>query len=87
MKFSAVLFPFSISGNDFRFAKRDFGAGISTLMSISNGFGISIFRRKAERTRPLREEEVGKLNISRQSQHPSLCCCCFFVEVFSLIVP
>ena len=32
------------------------GAGINTLMSISDGLGSSIFCRKMEKTRPMREE-------------------------------
>ena len=32
------------------------GAGISTLMSISNELGPYVFRRKMERTRPVKEE-------------------------------
>ena len=36
------------------------GAGISTLMSISDGLGPSIFCRKMEKARPMREEMDGK---------------------------
>ena len=39
-----------------------------TLMSISDGLGPSIFCRKRERARPMREEEDGKLFITRQSR-------------------
>ena len=37
------------------------GAGINTLMSISDGLGLSIFCRKVEKTRPMREEMDGKV--------------------------
>ena len=37
------------------------GAGIDTLMSISDGLGRSIFSRKREKARPLREEMDGKV--------------------------
>ena len=36
------------------------GAVISTLMSISDGLGPSIFCRKMEKARPMREEMDGK---------------------------
>ena len=37
------------------------GAGINTLMSISDGLGLSIFCRKMEKARPMREEMDGKV--------------------------
>ena len=37
------------------------GAGINTLMSISDGLGSSILCRKMEKTRPMREEMDGKV--------------------------
>ena len=37
------------------------GAGINTLMSISDGLGPSIFCRKMENARPMREEMDGKV--------------------------
>ena len=37
------------------------GAGINTLMSISDGLSLSIFCRKMEKTRPMREEMDGKV--------------------------
>ena len=37
------------------------GAGINTLISISDGLGTSIFCRKTERTRPMREAMDGKV--------------------------
>ena len=43
--------------------------GISTLMSISDGLGSYFFRRKIERTQPMREELDGEVIISRQSRH------------------
>ena len=49
--------------------KKNVGAGISTLICIFNGLGPSIFRRRMERTRPMREKIDGKVFISRQSRH------------------
>ena len=37
------------------------GAGLNTLMSISDGLGSSISCRKMEKTRPMREEMDGKV--------------------------
>ena len=37
------------------------GAGINTLMSISDGLGLSIFCRKMEKARPMREGMDGKV--------------------------
>ena len=37
------------------------GAGINTLMSIYDGLGPSIFCRKMEKARPMREEMDGKV--------------------------
>ena len=37
------------------------GAGIKTLMSISDGLGSFFFCRKMEKTRPMREEMDGKV--------------------------
>ena len=47
------------------------GAGISTLISISDWSDPYIFRRKMEKTRSVKEEMEGKLFISRQSRHIS----------------
>ena len=48
------------------------GAGITTLISISDGSDRTFFCRKMERTRSVREEMDGKVFISRQSRHPFL---------------
>ena len=45
------------------------GAGITTLMSISDGWDRTLFRRKMEKTRSVREEMDGRVFISRQSRH------------------
>ena len=37
------------------------GAGINTLMSISDGLGPSIFCREMEKARPMREEMEGRV--------------------------
>ena len=36
--------------------KQNMGAGINTLISISDGLGPSVFGRKMEKVRPMREE-------------------------------
>ena len=41
--------------------KQYVGAGINTLMSISDGLGPSIFCRKMEKARPMMEEIDGKV--------------------------
>ena len=41
--------------------KQNVGAGINTLMSISDGIGPSIFGRKMEKARPMRDEMDGKV--------------------------
>ena len=48
------------------------GAGISTLISISDWWDRYIFRRKMKKTRSVKEEMEGKLFISRQSRHSSI---------------
>ena len=45
------------------------GAGIITLIFISDWSDPYIFRRKMEKTRSVKEEMEGKLFISRQSRH------------------
>ena len=45
------------------------GAGINTLISISDWSDTYIFRRKMGKTRSVKEEMEGKLFISRQSRH------------------
>ena len=47
------------------------GAGISTLMSISDGIDPYRFRRTIEKTRSMKEEMDGKVFISGQSRHIS----------------
>ena len=44
-----------------RTVNKSVGAGINTLMSISDGLGPSIFCRKMEKARPMREEMDGKV--------------------------
>ena len=44
-----------------RYVNKSVGAGINTLMSISDGLGPSIFCRKMENSRPMSEEMVGKV--------------------------
>ena len=54
-------FSFSIYGFFCRTVNKSVGAGINTLMSISDGLGPSFFRRKMEKARPMREEMDGKI--------------------------
>ena len=51
--------------------KQYVGAGMNSLMSISDRLGPSIFCRKMEKVRPMREEKNGmeRLFISRHSRH------------------
>ena len=44
-----------------RTVNKSVGAGINTLMSISDGLGSSIFCQKMEKARPMREEMDGKV--------------------------
>ena len=62
------------------------GADISTLISISDRLGPSIFRQKIESTRLMRDEINGKVFILRQSWHFSLWCC-FVWQYFCLLYP
>ena len=45
------------------------GAGITTLMSISDGSECTFFCRKMGKTRSVKEEMHGRVFISRQSRH------------------
>ena len=45
----------------YRTVNKSVGAGMNTLMSISDGLGPSIFCRKMEKTRPMTEEMDGKV--------------------------
>ena len=45
----------------YRTVNKSVGAGMNTLMSISDGLGPSIFCRKMEKARPMREEMDGKV--------------------------
>ena len=52
--------------------KQYVGAGINTLMPISDGLGPSIFCRKMEKAHPKREDVDGKMLNFRQSRHLTL---------------
>ena len=54
-----LFFPFR--DYIFRTVNKNVGAGINTLMSISDGLGLSIFCQKMEKARPMREEMDGKV--------------------------
>ena len=62
------------------------GAGISTLISVSDRLGTSMFRRNLGWTRPMSEGMEGKVFISRQSRNFSLWCC-VLEKCPSLFVP
>ena len=70
MHFHIFLSPFLQSRKYFFFpiygifcinVNRGVGAGIDTLMSISDGLGPSIFCRKMGKARPMREEMDGRV--------------------------
>ena len=46
--------------------------GKYTLISISNGLGSSIFCRKVEKARPMKEEMDGQVVFFRQGLHSDL---------------
>ena len=55
------IFPFPFTEYFCRTVNKSVGAGINTLMSISDGLGPSIFCRKMEKARPMREEMDGRV--------------------------
>ena len=55
------IFPFPFTEYFCRTVNKSVGAGINTLMSISDGLGPSIFCRKIEKARPRREEMDGRI--------------------------
>ena len=60
---------FSVYGlYKFQHCRQYVGAGINTLMSISDGLGPSIFCRKMEKSRPMTGEMNVKVFFSRQRQ-------------------
>ena len=62
--------------------KQHAGAGLNTLMSISDGLGPSFFCRKMEKARPMREKWMERFIISRQSRHFN-----FDVIIFKVLFP
>ena len=56
-----IFFLFPFMKYSCRTVNKSVGAGIDTLMSISDGLGPSNFCRKMETARPLREEMDGKV--------------------------
>ena len=64
--------------------KQNVGAGINTLITISDGLGLSIFCRKIRKTRSMREKMDGKVvNFPPASAVP-LCCCHFLKVLFPI---
>ena len=60
---------FSIYGiYNFQHCKQNVGAGKSTLVSISDGLGSSIFRRNMEKVRPMGKRWMEMLFCSRRSR-------------------
>ena len=66
--------------------KQNVGAGISTLISISDGFGPSIFCRKMEKARPTREEMDGKV-VYFSPESAFLTSMLYFIKYYSIFVP
>ena len=66
--------------------KQNVAAGINTLMSISDGLGASIFGRKIERARPMREEMDGNV-VYFPPESPFFTLMLYFKKYFSLFVP
>ena len=56
-----ILRTFHLGSIQYEDSKQHVGEGISTLMSISDGLGPSIFCRKMEKARPMMEEMDGKV--------------------------
>ena len=56
-----MFFPFSDYGIYLLDSKQNVGAGKNTLSSISDGIEPSIFYRKMQNARPMREEKAGKV--------------------------
>ena len=69
--FGLEIFEFLTMEMHYTACKGNVSAGLSTLFSICDGLNPSIFRRKMEKTRPMREERDGKVYF-RQSRLPSL---------------
>ena len=55
------IFPFPFTEYFCRTVNKSVGAGINTLMSISDGLGPSIFCRKMEKARPMKEQMDGRV--------------------------
>ena len=56
-----IFFLFHLRNILCRTVNKNVGAGIDTLMSISDGLGPSIFCRKMEKARPMRQEMDGEV--------------------------
>ena len=56
-----IIFLFHLGNIICRTVDKNVGAGIDTLMSISDGLGPSIFCQKMEKARPMREVMDGKV--------------------------
>ena len=59
--YQGTILPFPFTEYFCRTVNKSVGAGINTLMSISDGLGPSIFCRKMEEARPMREEMDGRV--------------------------
>ena len=66
--------------------KQYVGAGIDSLMSVSGGLRLSIFYRKMEKARPMREEMAGKV-VYFPPESAFLTLTLSFIKYFSLFVP
>ena len=56
-----IIFPFPLTEYFCRTVNKSVGAGINTLMSISDGLGPSIFCQKVENARPMMEKMDGRV--------------------------
>ena len=85
-RFKEKVFFFPFREYTFSDCKENVGAGINTLMSISDGLGPSIFCRKMEKVRPMKQEMDGKVvYFPPDSAFSTLTL--YFRKYFSLFVP
>ena len=78
------LFPFM--EDTFQTVSNMSARGISTLMFISDGLGPSVFCRKMEKARPMREEMDGKV-VFLPPESAFLTLMLWYITYFSLFVP
>ena len=79
------ILSFPIYRRHFSNCKQYIGAAMNTLLSIFDGIGPSIFSRKMEEARPMREEVVGKV-VYFPPELVFLIFMLWFIKYFSLFV-